>query len=144
MGIDSIISGSALPTGEAANKQNLGKDDFLKLMLMQMRNQDPLNPMDNQAMLSQMAQFTSLEQMSNLNENFSNQAAVQGFMEATQLLGKEIEIVDPSSSPEDPGTMKSKVKSVRFTDEGPVMTLENGQIATVDQIVTVSEVESIN
>lgn len=139
MSIDSIVSSNALPNGSQGPSSDLGKDDFLKLMLIQMRNQDPLNPMDNQAMLSQMAQFTSLEQMSNLNDSFSSTASVQGSMHATQLLGKEIQIVDPNSPPDQPGTITSQVKSVRFSDQGPVMTLASGHVATIDQILNVAE-----
>jgi flagellar basal-body rod modification protein FlgD len=49
--------------------QSLGKDAFLELMMTQLAHQDPLSPLDNQEMIAQMAQFSSVEQMGLMNEN---------------------------------------------------------------------------
>ncbi|GAB6088235.1 flagellar hook assembly protein FlgD [Alkaliphilus crotonatoxidans] len=49
----------------------INKDTFIKLLVTQMQNQDPLNPMDDREFISQMAQFSALEQMQNLNENLN-------------------------------------------------------------------------
>jgi flagellar hook assembly protein FlgD len=68
---------SRKPTNE------LGKDDFLKLLMTQMQYQDPLNPMDNTAFVAQLAQFSSLEQMNNL---YKSSAYSQGM----QMVGKDI------------------------------------------------------
>ena len=139
--INSIINANQLPASQGQTTQNdaLGKDAFMQLMMMQMKHQDPLNPMDNQAMLSQMAQFSSLEQMSNLNNNLAEANTMATFMDATRLLGKEVQILDPASPEDEPGIVESKVKSVNFTTEGPLLKLENGMVATVQDLIKVSQ-----
>lgn len=51
----------------STNNSSLGKDEFLKILMTQVQNQDPLNPIDDKEFISQMATFSSLEQMMNLN-----------------------------------------------------------------------------
>ena len=77
--------------------QDLGKDAFLQLLVLQMRHQDPLDPMDNSQMIAQLAQFSSLEQMNNLNDSFqelSGNVDQLNFISANSLLGREVNGVD--------------------------------------------------
>jgi flagellar basal-body rod modification protein FlgD len=59
---------ASLPT----TTSSLGKDEFLKLLTVQLQHQDPLSPMQNEEMLAQLAQFSSLEQLENINTNLKN------------------------------------------------------------------------
>ncbi|MEN8906887.1 MAG: flagellar hook capping FlgD N-terminal domain-containing protein [Clostridiales bacterium] len=82
--IQEIIDSSSTPDGkDSRNTGELGKDQFITLLITQLQHQDPLNPVDDKEFVSQMAQFTSLEQMQNLNASFSANKAFS-------LLGKYV------------------------------------------------------
>jgi len=82
-------SGTTSSTDASTTKANneLGKDDFLQLLVTQLQHQDPLAPMEDKEFISQMAQFTSLEQMKNMNN------AVQ-ITQATSYIGKQVTWAD--------------------------------------------------
>lgn len=71
----------------------LGKDDFMKLLLAQLKNQNPLNPMDGTDFAVQLAQFSSLEQLTNLNTEIKTQGVNQmtlGYAQSVNMIGKEV------------------------------------------------------
>lgn len=84
MAIGSITNlGSSIMAEEMANyssakDETLGRDQFLTLLVAQLKNQDPLNPLESQDFTAQMAQFSSLEQLFDMNESLGNiKAAIQ-------------------------------------------------------------------
>jgi flagellar basal-body rod modification protein FlgD len=85
-----IINNAA--NGRAA-KQSLGKDDFLTLLIAQLQHQDPSNPMENTDFIAQMAQFSTLEQITNVSAGFDKLAGRLNSSEAFSMLGKTVEVV---------------------------------------------------
>ena len=72
---------------------SLGKDEFLQLLVQQMQYQDPLEPTDNAQMIAQLAQFSSLEQMNNLNQSFdtlSGNIDQLNFITGTSMIGRTV------------------------------------------------------
>lgn len=89
----SSAASAASTVADAAGKSTLGKDDFLKLMIAQLQNQDPLNPMDNQAFVAQLAQFSNLEQLQQVNSGINSLSIGQAGANqqaATNLVGRDI------------------------------------------------------
>ena len=79
-------------TARVINKE-LDRDAFLQLLVYQLQNQDPLNPTDNGEMIAQLAQFSALEQMNNLNESFttvSENIDRLNFVSASSLVGRTV------------------------------------------------------
>lgn len=96
-GISGINSGYG--TGSLTGQTSMGKEDFLKLMLAQLQNQDPLNPMEGTEFASQLAEFTSLEQLINLNKAMDTSINADYFLSqsinntlAATLIGKEVKL----------------------------------------------------
>ncbi len=73
----------------SATDDALGKDAFLKLLIAELSNQDPLNPMEDREFISQMATFSSLEQMQNMNKTLESMAEANKFS-AVQYIGKAV------------------------------------------------------
>ncbi|MDR3170761.1 MAG: flagellar hook assembly protein FlgD [Treponema sp.] len=74
-------------------QQNLGKDDFLKLLITQLSYQDPTAPMEDKEFIAQMAQFSALDQMTSVANDFSRLNQMLAGNEAVGALGKGVELV---------------------------------------------------
>jgi flagellar basal-body rod modification protein FlgD len=70
----------------------LDKNDFLKILITQLSHQDPTQPMDDKAFVSQMAQFSSLEQMTNMSEGLTRVADLIARSQAVSMLGSAVEV----------------------------------------------------
>jgi flagellar basal-body rod modification protein FlgD len=90
-GIGSNVGQSV--TSQTTKTTSLGKDDFMKLLLAQLKNQDPLKPLDGTDFAAQLAQFSSLEQLSNMNTELKNQSVSQmtmNYAQSVNMIGKEV------------------------------------------------------
>lgn len=113
----------------------LGKDAFLQILITQLQNQDPTQPMDDKEFISQMAQFSSLEQMQNMTTTMEKLLESQQqtqLMNYTSFIGKEVkwheltEKLDEKGKPiVNEGT--GKIKELKFVDGEPVFILEDGK-----------------
>src|SRR4051812_17176106 len=90
---------TAAATKAAADKNILGKDDFLKLMVAQMKNQDPMNPSDDKDNIAQMAQFSSLEQITNLATATQDVANRLSMTQNVGLLGHTVTYTGTGQTP---------------------------------------------
>ena len=93
-GLENIISTTSTTStqSQTSNMKSVGKDEFMKLLLAQLKNQDPLKPMDGTDFAAQLAQFSSLEQLKNLNTTLETQSLNQmtlGYAQSVNMIGKE-------------------------------------------------------
>lgn len=84
---------SPLPTSSVTQNQ------FLQLMVKQLQSQDPLSPTDNGQMLGQLAQFSTLAGMENLNSSFSDMLTLQQITQGSNLIGKKVTYTDTTGNP---------------------------------------------
>jgi flagellar basal-body rod modification protein FlgD len=136
------MSTSIPPTGSSttgttdASIQNpngtLGKDDFLKLLVTQLQNQDPMNPMDEKDFMGQMAQFSTLEQITNL----VSATTVSGFSgqvsQSVGLIGHQVTWADGNGN-----VGSGQVQTVTIDGSNILLTVDGQQINPSD-IVQVS------
>ena len=125
---------------KAGKKDNsaLGKDAFLQLLVTQMRYQDPLNPQDNAEYLSQLAQFSALEQMTNVSKGLENVSRIVDNIDSSVLIGQLSSMIGQpiqwmsETKGEDGAVSKTsfegKVIGVSITDGAPSIIADvNGQ-----------------
>jgi flagellar basal-body rod modification protein FlgD len=114
---------------EAGNE--LGKEAFLKILITQLANQDPMDPLKDKDFIAQMAQFSTLEQMTNMNKSIEQMNALTKGA-AVSYIGRVIEYVD-----EDGISQVGEVAFVRFDKSGVILTTTDKVEIPLERVVAV-------
>lgn len=111
-------------TQKVVSKNSLGEADFLTLLVTQLKTQDPTKPMDDKAFIGQMAQFTSLKQMSSVADNLNTFTKEFDFTKSVSLVGKEVTWNDEIGN-----IQTGQVDSVIVKDGNSFLNVNNQQVA---------------
>jgi flagellar basal-body rod modification protein FlgD len=119
-------------SSSAINSASSIQMDYMKLLTTQLQNQNPLEPMNNNEMASQLAQFSQLQQLEAMNTNFANVLATTERTYANSLMGKEVSF--PITT--DTGTQQATsgiVEQVQYNSDGDIfLTVGDHQVALKD------------
>jgi len=131
--IDYTTSASHTSGTDGTNASDgLGKNDFLKLLLAQLQNQDPLKPMEDKEFITQLAQFRSLEEMENLNTAMLALLDMEQVTQASSLIGKTVQAqTAPNQEP-----IVGVVSEVDLS-EGAAVLIVDGQRVYLHNVVRV-------
>ncbi len=133
---DSTNSTTAASTVAAVTKatnNELGKDAFLKLLIAELSNQDPTNPVEDREFISQMATFSTLEQMQNMNSTLTSMAEVNKYS-ASSYIGKAIAFTNDEGK-----QVPALVKAVWFEDGKTILDTTEGDVP-LEKVEGISEV----
>lgn len=129
--IEQIIQSSFQKNKAPRKTGELGKDDFLNLLITQLRYQDPMKPMEDKEFIAQMAQFSALEQMQNMNTTFSS-------VKAFGLMGKYVKATIYDEKTGNSKLIEGLASSVKI-DKSKTMVVVKGVEVPVESIFEVNE-----
>ncbi|CAA2142868.1 flagellar hook assembly protein FlgD [Hyphomicrobium sp. ghe19] len=121
-------TGGQTATQAAAKSNTLNYNDFLKLMIAQLKNQDPLNPTDSTQYMSQIAQFSSVEQAINTNSKLDQLLVNSNISQASTMIGLTLKAPDGTAG---------VIQSVRIDSSGSTAILTSGKEVPISAGVTI-------
>ena len=130
-GSSGATSATGTSTSGTTAASQLDQETFLKLMVAQLRNQDPMNPTDSSQFLAQTAQFTSLEKLQQVADQSAQAFTAQMAFGASSLVGRTVTYTGADGT-QTTGT----VSSVNFGPTGPTLGVDGVDVA-LEQVVTV-------
>jgi flagellar basal-body rod modification protein FlgD len=119
------------PAKAAGQGRTLGKEDFLRILMTQLTHQDPTSPLEDKEFVAQMAQFSTLEQMTNMSSELAGVAGLMSRNQAIGLLGRTVEIAQGDSS------VSGRVEEVTGSEFPQI--LVQGRYYDVSKVVSVKE-----
>ena len=132
------IGGLAVPQSSATtNSSAISQEEFIKLFLAQLNYQDPLEPVNNSEFLAQLAQFSSLEQSRQINDNIVGLLTMNSSNQALTLLSKEVQVTTETGA-----SFVGTVQAVSYNSNGPSLTVLNADGSFVDKI-TLSQIKLV-
>ncbi len=108
----------------SVDNSNIMKEDFLRLFVTQLKNQSPLDPLKGHEFIAQLAQFTSLEQLTNLNVSFSDILKYQQLLEGGELIGRNATYLGADSG----GDSQGIIDGVKISDGKIAVVIQNKEI----------------
>jgi flagellar basal-body rod modification protein FlgD len=130
--INQLTSSKSKTESVTQGNQEMGKDDFMKLMVAQLKYQNPMEPAKDLDFIAQTAQFSSLEQMTNLNTKIIELISSNKQLYANTMIGRQI-----TWSDEDDNIKSGIVTKVELNDGEPVL-IANNEKVSLDWIINVS------
>jgi len=128
-------SSTAAAAAAAAAKKTLGSEDFMKLLTVQMANQDPMSPMEDTAYIAQMAQFTSLNQTQTMVKEMGYLRSDMQLQSATSMIGRSVTVqTDKGTVTGIPTAVTADTSSVYLTIDGANYTY--GSVIKVAPVAT--------
>lgn len=124
---------SSTSSTTSTSKNTVDYNTFLQLLIAEMKNQDPTNPMDTSQYMSQFAQLSSVEQAMQTNTKLDSLLSSQALSQADGLIGKNVSFTDSTGA-----TFTGKVASISINSNGSVATLEDGTKVAVGPGLTIS------
>jgi len=123
----------------SAASQTLSEQDFLNLLVTQMTSQDPMNPMTNQDMLSQMVQFSTLQGNTSMQSTLAGMQSGQTFSEANSLIGQQVNLQTDANG----NTTQGVVSGIDLSSGTPQIVV-NGQSYNLGQVLAITPAATAN